>query len=106
MNKKKCREGHGVNTICDALGESGLLTTTKAIGLVFCPFCGVELEPKPEVKVGMFGKFWDVDYKDAFYDVLTGIDLNEKYPYGNSGDDWKNFEPGLPEGFNQDGTPK
>jgi hypothetical protein len=75
--------------------------------LKFCPYCGANIEKRVKIKVGMFGKFWNEFKEDAcyVYDILDAID-NDEYHYLSSSQWWKHFTPGLPEGFNKDGTPK
>ncbi len=59
--------------------------------------------PKPEPKVGQFGKFWTD--KDYTFGILCVIDTRG-LPYENQCGDWyENFEAGLPEGFDKEGNP-
>jgi hypothetical protein len=69
----------------------------------FCPYCGANIEKPVEIEIGMFGKFWNEEDEDYVYDIIYNIKYGKYYAYSQY---WKNFTPGLPKGFNQDGTPK
>lgn len=73
----------------------------------FCPYCGADIKEPAKIKLKMFGRFWDDDQNDSVYGVLALLRIEEDLPYKRpNGEPYKHFSPGLPEGFNQDGTPK
>ena len=75
----------------------------------FCPFCGASLEKPVKIEPGMFGKFYDDEDEIPVYGILDKIDQGDRpyiYVFSISEGGYKHFTPGLPEGFNQDGTPK
>lgn len=99
--KRRLREDgwtiNGIEVLCPARDEGHFHV------FHFCPSCGASLKKPVEIKVGMFGRFWDDDKELYVYGVLDGIEDGRPCRYGFSYD---NFTPGLPSGFNQDGTVK
>ena len=82
-------------------------TTYRTCNISYCPFCGASLEKPVEIKKGMFGTFYNNESdKGKIWGELTNI-YGKENRYCISGGRWfKYFSPGLPEGYNQDGTPK
>jgi hypothetical protein len=100
---KKCEWKDGKFLVCRRASQE----FHSRQGYDFCPYCGGDIRKPVEIKVGMFGKFWDNEVGFNEYGTLSNIDVYEKYPYRTAfNSEYKHFTPGLPEGFNQDGTPK
>lgn len=71
----------------------------------YCPHCGADIRKPVTIKTGMFGKFWTNGSSYYQYGELAMITYEGYSPKG-SGTIFSNFTPGLPEGFNQDGSKK
>lgn len=75
--------------------------------MAYCPFCGAPLKKPVVIEVGMFGKFWNDGGLFLEWGILIDIREKESRPYlAAAGGEYEHFTPGLPTGFNQDGTPK
>lgn len=104
---KPCDGAYGIidfsyGDLCLAIDSKGLYRAT------FCPFCGADIRKPVEIKVGMFGRFWDNSEKGdskGYFGFLRHINSSGSY-ICHRDFIWDHFTPGLPEGFNQDGTPK
>jgi hypothetical protein len=70
----------------------------------FCPFCGASLKKPVEIKDGMFGWFSRLDGSGSW--GRLNCKIGNEYQSIETLEIYKNFTPGLPEGFNQDGTLK
>jgi hypothetical protein len=107
MSENKCRWENGELIQCDKGLAKRIVTAVDILGgFDFCPYCGSSLKKPVEIKLGMFGRFWGGLEGKYLYGVLTKIYGNEEEYEANGYYMWSNFTPGLPEGFNQDGTPK
>ena len=114
--ESKCHwHGGGFNP-CDEMYGAGFSRTTNNDSLIvlygfvifYCPFCGAFLKKPMEIKVGMFGTYANIKEElGCRWGVLGGYYPNRDNPFEIKGiSDWKLFTPGLPTGFNQDGSPK
>lgn len=104
-NMNKCEWKDGEISFCCIMADNAYRHYGQSFGKnpLHCSECGASLKKPVEIKVGMFGKFEnDESYT---WDILTEINNTGTFDDNNYGA-WDNFTPGLPEGFNQDGTIK
>lgn len=89
----------GINGVIDA-------NIIKKVKIAYCPFCGESLKKPIKIEAGMFGYFWDDVTSRHEYGILSSIIDGCQRFSANKARYYQRFKPGLPEGFNQDGTLK
>lgn len=121
MSERKCEWKDGEFYPCEGVEQVapykmtdiekkryGIANSLMGREIFFCPFCGASLKNPVDIKVGMFGKFWEENPASHTWGVLSDIVFdNGGHPYRTDVGNWFNhFEPGLPTGFRDDGSPK